>query len=82
MSAQKMTGGTKMSDQQIFELGQLYADMFLIRNIISQGAGIRGRLLSQGECERIEEIGSVANRVIGYLMRMIDDHKMKSTSNN
>ena len=69
-----------MTDQQIFELGQLYAELCLIRRVVNDGAGVRQRLLSQGQCERVQGLADAANSLIGDVMRLIDDHKVKLTS--
>mgnify|MGYP001563209927 CR=1 FL=1 len=67
-----------MTDQQLFELGQLYSDLLLIRGLVNAGSGVRQRLLSQSQCERIQGIATAANDLIGDVMRLIDDHKVKS----
>lgn len=67
-----------MTDQQLFELGQLYAELFLIRGLVNGGAGVRQRLMSQSQCDRIQRIADEANAIIGDVMRLIDDHKLKS----
>lgn len=69
-----------MSEQEVFELGQLYAELYLIRNLISGGAGVRQRLLTQAQCDEIDAIGFIANVSIGKLMVKIDEHKASKSS--
>lgn len=70
-----MKVGETMTDQDVFELGQLYAELFLIRRLINDGAGIRQRLLPQNDCEALDGIAQAADAVIRKLMRQIDEHK-------
>lgn len=67
-----------MTDQQLFELGQLYSDLYLIRKLINEGAGVRQRLLDQSQCERIQGIADEANSLIGNVLMLIDNHKLRS----
>lgn len=64
-----------MTDQEVFELGQLYAELSLIRSLISCGAGVRQRLLPQYDCEALEGIAKTSDTVIRKLMVRIDEHK-------
>lgn len=67
-----------VTDQQLFELGQLYAELFTVRQMLADGAGVRQRLLSQSQCDRLQRIADEANSIIGDVMRLIDDHKVKA----
>ena len=66
---------TAMTDQEVFELGQLYAELFLIRSLINGGDGIRQRLLPQNDCEALDGVAKTTDTVIRKLMIRIDEHK-------
>jgi len=68
-----------MTAQEVFELGQLYAELSLIRGLINGGDGVRQRLLPQSECDELERIAVLADRQIKQLMVRMDQDKYAKT---
>jgi hypothetical protein len=68
-----------MTDQEVFELGQLYAELSIIRGMINGGDGVRQRLLPQSECDELERIAVIADAQIKKLIGRIDQHKYAKT---
>ena len=49
-------------------VGQAYAGLCMIRDIVHGGGRAMGTLLTQQDVEEYEKMGEIANRLIGRLM--------------